>query len=346
MYPNLLPNNISLESSNFQVQTTTGAKPALHELNSTMETVPLGSKRFEEPEFKLREWALKSNISRENTKSRRFSASNITSFREETRSFRSNATISSTASSPGYNFGCGALSEEIDPSTYSFTTALRALQARAGFGWECLSPDHTGYALNSKWNEAEKYICNPLSGEVPLECLSAKTLSGRFMSIPSTLSRTLALSGPLLYSSHARTIPTKASTTVHHEDEIHESLIQEKKAEKSTRDVGTQSTPPELSSSSPSPASTPSIRERPLKHYEVEDVESSNSTPGTIIKFYAETQENEMKKGDREKDDKAMCKRKQGGGCLSWIVWMRKRQRGKHKPRWKVLFGNNRDTKD
>ncbi|PIA63546.1 hypothetical protein AQUCO_00201114v1 [Aquilegia coerulea] len=191
-----------------------------------METVPLGSKRFEEPEFKLREWALKSNISRENTKSRRFSASNITSFREETRSFRSNATISSTASSPGYNFGCGALSEEIDPSTYSFTTALRALQARAGFGWECLSPDHTGYALNSKWNEAEKYICNPLSGEVPLECLSAKTLSGRFMSIPSTLSRTLALSGPLLYSSHARTIPTKASTTVHHEDEIHESLIQ------------------------------------------------------------------------------------------------------------------------
>lgn len=30
-----------------------------------------------------------------------------------------------------------------------------------------------------------------------------------------------------------------------------------------TRDVGTQSTPPYLSSSSPSPASTPSIMERP-----------------------------------------------------------------------------------
>ena len=34
-----------------------------------------------------------------------------------------------------------------------------------------------GVELNSKWNEAEKYICNPLSGEVPMECLSSKTLN-------------------------------------------------------------------------------------------------------------------------------------------------------------------------
>jgi len=39
-------------------------------------------------------------------------------------------------------------------------------------------------------------------------------------------------------------------------------LYAEKKKEGMTRDVGTQSTPPYLSSSSPSPASTPSIMER------------------------------------------------------------------------------------
>lgn len=63
------------------------------------------SRRQDEPssDFNLREWALKARmISRENTNSRRFSASNIRSFREDTRSFRSNITISSTASSPGY----------------------------------------------------------------------------------------------------------------------------------------------------------------------------------------------------------------------------------------------------
>lgn len=38
--------------------------------------------------------------------------------------------------------------------------------------------------------------------------------------------------------------------------------------EGTTRDVGTQSTPPELSSSSPSPASTPPILERSLKRCE------------------------------------------------------------------------------
>lgn len=40
--------------------------------------------------------------------------------------------------------------------------------------------------------------------------------------------------------------------------------------EKMTRDVGTQSTQPELSSASPSPASAPSIMEGSLKHCEAE----------------------------------------------------------------------------
>ena len=62
--------------------------------------------------------------------------------------------------------------------------------------WECLSPE--GLALNSKWNEAEKYICNPLSGEVPMECLSAKTLSGRSF---RNLTNRITMSAPLIYSS-------------------------------------------------------------------------------------------------------------------------------------------------
>ncbi|KAJ6290598.1 hypothetical protein OIU78_026359 [Salix suchowensis] len=86
--------------------------------------------RRDEPEFNLREWAFRAQLSGENTtisRSRRFSGSNIRSFGEDARSFRSNITISSTASSPGYS-----LRDEIDPSTYSFTAALRALQARSG----------------------------------------------------------------------------------------------------------------------------------------------------------------------------------------------------------------------
>lgn len=53
----------------------------------------------------LKEWGVKARmISRDNTISRRFSSSHITSFREDAcKSFRSNFTISSSASSPGYS---------------------------------------------------------------------------------------------------------------------------------------------------------------------------------------------------------------------------------------------------
>lgn len=44
-----------------------------------------------------------------------------------------------------------------------------------------------------------------------------------------------------------------------------------------TRDVGTQSTPPDRSSSSPSPTSTPSIIERSLQRCQAEGGESPNS---------------------------------------------------------------------
>ncbi|KAK6152893.1 hypothetical protein DH2020_012532 [Rehmannia glutinosa] len=228
-----------------------------------------------EPDFSLKEWALKARISRENTSSRRFSASNLKSFREDAKSFRSNITISSTASSPGYTLRA----EEIDPSTYSFTTALKALQAKTVYTWEYLSPD--GFTLNSKWNDAEKYICNPLSGQVPMECLSAKTLSGR--SFRSVTSR-ITMSAPLIYTSsnmeqfHAKT------PIIEHENDV-EITSQEKKI-RSTRDIGTQSTPIDLSSSSPSPTHTPSIEERSIKISEAEYGDSSISSG----KFKSETE--------------------------------------------------------
>ncbi|XP_021887977.1 uncharacterized protein LOC110807224 isoform X3 [Carica papaya] len=220
--------------------------------------------------FNLREWAFKARmIGGENANSRRFSASNIRSFREDARSFRSSITISSTASSPGY-----PLKDEIDPSTYSFTTALKALQARTIYNsWECLSPD--GFALNSKWNEAEKYICNPLSGEVPMECLSAKTLSGRSF---RNLTSRITMSAPLVYpSGHSRQIQTKPLSILRDIPGFDEEFpVTEKKMEGTTRDVGTQSTPPEISSGSPSPASTPPIIERSPKRSEEEASDSPN----------------------------------------------------------------------
>ncbi|KAK2663057.1 hypothetical protein Ddye_001631 [Dipteronia dyeriana] len=285
------------------------------------------SRARDETEFNLREWGLKARISRETTISRRFSASNITSFGEDTcRSFRSNFTISSTASSPGYP----CLREEIDPSTYSFTTALKALQARSLYNnsWECSSPD--GFALNSKWNEAEKYICNPLSGEFPMECLSAKTLSGRSF---RNLTNRITMSAPLVYNSshHSRPIQTNpSSTTMQLQDHVTVNfpVPAEKKMEGNTRDVGTQSTPPDLSSTSPSPASTPSI---------IKSEAEAGDSPNSYAKMKAEEEvevketreKEETTKG--EKEDEESCRwRCRQGGCLSW---MRKRHREKHKPR-------------
>ncbi|KAM6572849.1 hypothetical protein CsatA_016929 [Cannabis sativa] len=337
-----------------------------------------GFKRPEEGEFNLREWGLKARISRENTNSRRYSASFIRSFREDSKSFRSNITISSTASSPGYS-----LRDEIDPSTYSFTTAIQALQARsAAYNcWDCLSPD--GFALNSKWNEAEKYICNPLSGEFPMECLSAKTLSGRSF---RNVTNRITMSAPLIYSSSSssfsRHIQTRPSNTNNNalEDTLHKfpipgwlpfglstltmffgSLVfdsiniflTETKMEVMTRDVGTQSTPPELSSSSLSPASTPPITERSLKRFGIEGGDFNNSNaevkPEELVSVKVkETREEEDEAVRKEEEEKTKEKDKQKqkqkrrhiGCCLSWS-WMSKRNRDKHKLRSKFFVPNN-----
>lgn len=294
-----------------------------------MEESPYSSRRREESEFSLRDWAVKAKgISRENTNSRRFSASYIRSFREDTRSFRSNITISSTASSPGYG-----LRDEIDPATYSFTTALKALQARSAYNsWEALSPD--GFALNSKWNEAEKYICNPLSGQVPMECLSAKTLSGRSF---RNITNRITMSAPLIYSSHTRPSHTNLTNSTK-EDFVRHFPIPEKKNEGMTRDVGTQSTPPDISSSSLSSASTPPIVERMSNRCRSGDSPNSNSKPKSEeeeemeLKDTEKEEETKEKKEEREKKDEQKCRQ---GGCLSW---MRKRYREKHKPRKKNMF--------
>ncbi|XWS46402.1 hypothetical protein CRYUN_Cryun14cG0062700 [Craigia yunnanensis] len=223
--------------------------------------------------------------------------------------------------------------DEIDPSTYSFTTALKALQARTVYsGWECLSPD--GFALNSKWNEAEKYICNPLSGEVPMECLSAKTLTGRSF---RNLTNRITMSAPLVYS-HSCHIQTKPSRTV---PDVAHFPIPEKKAESMTRDVGTQSTPPDLSSGSLSPASTPSILERALKRCGTENGDSPNSNTKSKaeeqveVKETREKEETKIDKAERRKREEEMCRCSRQPGCLSW---MRKRQREKHKSTRKSIF--------
>ncbi|XP_054787896.1 uncharacterized protein LOC129293810 [Prosopis cineraria] len=150
-----------------------------------MEASPYSSKTSDGSEFSLREWELKARRNGDRTKSRRYSASYIRSFNEETRSFRS----------PNITFSNG-----IDPSTYSFNTAIRALQARSCYNsWECLSPD--GLALHSKCNEAEKYICNPISGEAPLECVPSKALISSGRSFRKSSNRVVTIfDNPTAYS--------------------------------------------------------------------------------------------------------------------------------------------------
>ncbi|XP_073126884.1 uncharacterized protein [Henckelia pumila] len=297
----------------------------------SMEQCHVTSRRHDDTDFSLKEWAIKARISRENTHSRRFSASNLRSFRED---LASSIAISSTASSPGYT-----AREEINPSTYSFTTALKALQAKTVYSWEYIPTDGAA-TLSSKWNNAEKYISNPLSGEVPLECLSAKTLSGRtFRSVTSRIT----MSAPLIYPSHLQQFHAK-SPIIELEDET-KITIQEKQP-CTTRDVGTQSTPVDVSSSSPSPASTPSIEERSIKHGEAEGGDSSvcfseNSKSETEVEEKETTDKQHTERNEAEETKKMrkqimciMCSSSssssQGAvGCLSIIslkgLWMRTR---------------------
>ncbi|XP_073158414.1 uncharacterized protein [Henckelia pumila] len=287
-------------------------------MSKTMEKSLYGSRRHDEVDFDLKEWGLKARISRENTNSRRFSASNLSSFREDiATSFRSNMTISSTTSSPGYTSR-----EEIDPSTYSFTTALKALQAKTIYTWEYLSPDE-GYTLNSKWSEAEKYISNPLSGRVPLECLSAKTLSGR--SFRSLTSR-ITMSAPLIY-------PTMNLQQPHYSNSIEKKIsVQERLKTITTRDIGTQSTPVDVRSRSPSPIPTPSIEERSIKKGENESGDSSVSSGKLASDKEVEVQkpreDDELTQRNEGEEDRSKARKKASTcSCLMISLIKRKRRR-------------------
>ncbi|KAL4568910.1 hypothetical protein LXL04_024529 [Taraxacum kok-saghyz] len=289
------------------------------ETQSSLNSQPNQDQNFKELGVKAR------MISRDNTISRRFSSSRITSFREDAcKSFRSNFTISSTASSPGYT-----LKEEIDPSTYSFTNALKALQLRSINTWEYLSRE--GFALNSKWNEAERYICNPLSGEVPVECLSSKTLmNGRSF---RNITNRMTMSAPLIHHS-SRILPHKLANVHPVQDEnedtkvnrIEETLIMMMK-----RDVGIQSKLSE--SSTVSPTSTPSIQDRPMKfNLRLDSSNSSSKSSGSESKSELKVKEEDGGKEETKEDDEdeikrygCMCKRR--SGCFSFKnVWPTRKQ--------------------
>ncbi|XP_047968758.1 uncharacterized protein LOC125212590 isoform X2 [Salvia hispanica] len=239
-------------------------------------------------EFNHKEWCVKPQIS---TNTRRFSASNWKSFREDERSLRTATTISSTVSSPGYT-----ATDKIDPSTYSFTAAIKGLQRRGV--WSC---EYIG-GLQSKWSDAEKYISNPLSGQVPVECLSAKALGVR--SFSTLTSNRITISAPL----HFQTFK-----------------IQEKK----TRDVGTQSADVSVSVSAPN---TPSIQETSPRG---ESVDSSLSTHKQMPQQKVGETENKEKEirnteqgRERKKKAMMMCSQEGGrrrGGCLSFKgLWQRR----------------------
>ncbi|KAK4279815.1 hypothetical protein QN277_011531 [Acacia crassicarpa] len=272
----------------------------------------------------------KPRISRHNTMSRRFFPS-------------SNFTISSTASSPGHAFK----DEIVDPSTYCFSTALKALQARSGYHtWECSSPTSEGLALNSKWDEAEKYICNPLSGKVPVECLSSKSLitakSFRYHSSSSSSSNRITMSAPLVFSSSSNNNKPFSSSPQDLTLQLPIIPPEKKKKEGRTRDVGTQSTPPYVSSSSSSPsaASTPSIMERSIKRVgdssstvsisktksededdQVEE-EKEKEREETKTKIVTVTTTHDIINDEENKEEQEVCsKRRQqqgGGGCFPW----------------------------
>ncbi|KAL1211394.1 hypothetical protein V5N11_023413 [Cardamine amara subsp. amara] len=274
-----------------------------------------------ELEFNLREWARKGHLTREHESSRRFSASCIRSFREDYKSSLTNFTISSTASSPAHS-----LKDEIDPSNYSFTSALKALQAKTEYkkNWDWLNLKPEGVELHSKWNEAEKYICNPLSGEVPMECLSARTLNSRSFRNLSTMHVPLMIL-PYNNNNHNLTNPRTIHSNVRiiHEDPISSDpvLIQEKKVMGFKRDVGVQSAPVDVS-----PAKTPPIMERSTKRH----VETDDSLVEYALMLKAQQEDvklegKELNMIRKESEEEKKVKRR--SGCFSWMRKMRRQPR-------------------
>ncbi|KAK4765946.1 hypothetical protein SAY87_007588 [Trapa incisa] len=212
------------------------------------------------PDFSLREWDLKASRVGRNTDSlKRFSTSSLKE--EVCPSFRSSITaISSSPSSPGY--------------------PLKALHAStSNKNYDCSSPE--GFVLNSKWSDAEKYIRNPYSGQVPVECLLASSFHN--------LHRRITMSAPLVYSDKTRTSQIKPTLTTARKS-LFQIPIEEKEVMGMKKDVEIESIEAETIKDHPSwissnntssnltRASTPSIRERMSKPLRTEREEMSNSS--------------------------------------------------------------------
>ncbi|CAH8385722.1 unnamed protein product [Eruca vesicaria subsp. sativa] len=253
--------------------------------------------RSKELEFNLQEWSRKGHFTRENRCSRRFSASS----REDRNSYRTTFTIS----------------KEIDPSNYSFTNALKTLQAKTVFNknQDWLKPE--GIELNSKWNEAEKYICNPLSGEVPMECLSSKTLISRsFRDVPN-------MSPPFmtLPSYHNLNNPRTTNPNVRIIQENHVStdpvFIQaEKKVVGLKRDVGVQSAPVNVSL-----GKTPPVMEGSTNR----QVNVDDSPVDFALKLKAQQEDVKLEEDKEHMMTKENKEEKKKGS--RFLSWMKKRQR-------------------
>ncbi|XP_031500849.1 uncharacterized protein LOC116264654 isoform X2 [Nymphaea colorata] len=186
----------------------------------------------------------------------------------ESRSFR-HATIPDAVSSPA---SAGCISKnQIAPSTYCFTEALKAIQqTRCGSGRESMVPIRflERKVLNSKWDEAEKYISNPLSGEVPIQCLSscvtAETWPERAHDRPRSSVRSISKSAPLPTPTSYQRVEPHPVPTISEIKKVTFSEVGQLKRRNGSwmRDVGTQITPLDCSSSSPSITSAPLEDER------------------------------------------------------------------------------------
>ncbi|XP_031474537.1 uncharacterized protein LOC116246808 isoform X1 [Nymphaea colorata] len=260
------------------------------------------------------------------------SAATIKSFRES-RSFR-HYSLSSATSSPGY-----IPKGHIDPSTYSFTEALKALQqARCGSARESMASMRylEGRFLNSKWDEAERYICNPLSGEVPIQCLSSslatKTWAEQRSRTVPVLTRTFK-SAPLSFPSHGPQESKPLSIPAIEEVTASEELKGRNGSR--MRDVGTQITPLDCSSSSPSITSAAVEENRAesfrltgrrcfIFHVTPKSKAAAEGLQGKLENCKISGERKERKEGEERKETKKVSP------LLGWKAWWA----SKHRP-WK-----------
>ncbi|KAL8161111.1 hypothetical protein V2J09_012600 [Rumex salicifolius] len=217
---------------------------------------------------------------------------------------------------------------------------------RSGYVWECLSPE--GFALNSKWHEAERYICNPHSGQFPMECLSSKSFSGR--SLHSVIASKITMSAPLVYSRRFNNCPKPPISANEEKDQKSKTKSQlplqeeEIKEEFKTKDMEIQSTPPDQSQCSISYTSSPlpPNKEESSNSCEPNDEKLATSRLNSMeeVKAMKATKEEEKEEDKNKNRVQEQLNKKQNSsdklcrcywqsGCLlSWrCLWFRDRHK-------------------